>query len=186
MEALKLQRHGKSRTLQPQEYQGLLEHLPHRYAVLLRLLTATGFRISEALSIRTTDLHEEGVLVRKASSKGCRGTREIPLPADLLQELRELTDSAEYVFQSTHKRNQPLTRQAVDYVFRNACKELGIEGFSLHGTRRFFITQLAHKNVPLPVIQTAVGHSSLRSTSAYIEVEEHHVKSAVSLLWAAV
>ncbi len=33
----------------------------------------------------------------------------------------------------------------------------------------FFITQLAHNNVPLPVIQTAVGHSSLRSTSAYIE-----------------
>jgi integrase/recombinase XerD len=186
MEALKLQRHGKSRPLNQQEYQALLQHLPQkRYKVLLRLLTATGFRISEALSVRTTDLHEGGVLVRKSNTKGQR-TREIPLPPDLIAELQNLAGSSEYVFQSNLKAGAPLTRQAVDYVFRNACEDLNIQGFSLHGTRRFFITELAHKNVPLPVIQTAVGHSSLRSTQSYIEVEEHHIKTAVSLLWSAV
>lgn len=186
LEALKLQRHGQSKILQQEEYQALLQHLPQLYAVLLRLLTATGFRITEALSIRSTDLYEGGVLVRKSHSKGQRGTRDLPLPPNLLKELRDLAGNAEYVFQSTHKKDAPLTRQAVDYVFRNACRELNIEGFSLHGTRRFFITELAHKNVPLPVIQKAVGHSSLRSTTTYIEVEEHHIKNAVSLLWSAV
>ena len=187
LEELKSQRHGKSRPLNPPEYQALLQHLPQkRYKVLLRLLTATGFRVSEGLSIRTTDLHDGGVLVRKSNTKGAQSTREIPLPHDLIEELRDLAGSSEFVFQSNLKQGAPLTRQAVDYVFRNACKELGIEGWSLHGTRRFFITELAHKNVPLPVIQFAVGHSSLRSTTAYIEVEEHHIKNAVSLLWSAV
>lgn len=172
--------------LQQEEYQALLQHLPQRYAVLLRLLTATGFRISEALSIRSTDLYEGGVLVRKSNTKGQRSTREIPLPPNLLEALRDLVGNAEYIFQSTHKKEAPLTRQAVDYVFRNTCRDLNIEGFSLHGTRRFFITELAHKNVPLPVIQKAVGHSSLRSTSTYIEVEEHHIKNAVSLLWSGI
>ena len=172
--------------LQQEEYQALLQHLPQRYAVLLRLLTATGFRISEALSIRSTDLYEGGVLVRKSNTKGQRSTRDLPLPPNLLKELRDLAGNAQYVFQSTHKKETPLTRQAADYVFRNTCKELGIEGWSLHGARRFFICTLAHKNVPLPVIQKAVGHSSLRSTTTYIEVEEHHIKNAVSLLWSAV
>ena len=153
--------------------------------MLLRLLTAGGFRITEALSIRTTDLHEGGVLVRKANTK-TQTTREIPLPPELVEELRDLAGDAEYVFQSNLKQGAPLTRQAVDYVFRNACAELSIKGWSLHGTRRFFICELAHKNVPLSVIQTAVGHSSLRSTQSYIEVEEHHIKSAVSLLWSVV
>ena len=184
---MKLQRHGKARPLTQQEYQALLQHLPQkRYKVLLRLLTATGFRISEALSIRTTDLHESGVLVRKSNTKGSQSTREIPLPPELIEELRELAGDAEYVFQSNLKQGAPLTRQAVDYVFRNTCRELSIQGFSLHGTRRFFICELAHKNVPLSVIQHACGHSSLRSTQGYIDVEEHHIKNAVSLLWTAI
>ena len=188
MEGLKSQRHGKSRPLNQQEYQALLQHLPQkRYKVLLRLLTATGFRVSEALSIRTTDLHHDvGVMVRKSNTKGAQSTREIPLPHDLIEELRDLAGNAEYVFQSNLKAGAPLTRQAVDYVFRNSCRELGIDGWSLHGTRRFFITELAHKNVPLSVIQYACGHSSLRSTQSYIEVEEHHIKNAVSLLWTGV
>jgi integrase/recombinase XerD len=187
LEGLKSQRHGKARPLTQKEYQALLQHLPQRrYKVLLRLLTASGFRVSEGLSIRTTDLHDGGVLVRKSNTKGSQSTREIPLPPELIEELRDLAGSSEFVFQSNLKQGVPLTRQAVDYVFRNACRELGIDGWSLHGTRRFFICELAHKNVPLSVIQTAVGHSSLRSTQSYIDVEDRHIKNAVSLLWTAI
>ena len=187
LEGLKSQRHGTARPLNQNEYQALLQHLPQRrYQVLLRLLTASGFRVSEALSVRTTDLHDGGVLVRKSNTKGAQSTREIPLPPDLIAELQSLAGSSEYVFQSNLKAGAPLTRQAVDYVFRNTCRELNIQGWSLHGTRRFFISELAHKNVPISVIQHACGHSSLRSTQSYIEVDDHHIKTAVSLLWSAV
>jgi integrase/recombinase XerD len=183
---MKSQRNGQSKILTQQEYELLLAAVPPKYATLLRLCCLGGFRISEALSIRTEDLTETSVLVRKASSKGQRGTRSIPLPPDMVEELRGLEDSGEFLFESKHKPNHPITRQSVDYAFRNACREVGIVGWSLHGTRRFFIHTLHHKNVPLKVIQKAVGHSSLRSTAAYIDVEEHHIKEAVSLLWSAV
>jgi len=183
---MKSQRNGQSKILNQQEYDLLLAAVPPKYATLLRLCCLGGFRISEALSIRTEDLTETSVLVRKASSKGKRSTREIPLPADMVLELRNLPDSGEFLFESKHKSNHPITRQAADYIFRSACKDLGIEGWSLHGTRRFFIHTLHHKNVPLKVIQKAVGHSNLRSTASYIDVEEHHIRQAVSLLWSAV
>lgn len=182
---VKSERHGKSKILSKQEYQQLQQAVPHRYAVLLRLLMVSGFRISECLSLRTEDLMEGSVLVRKCSTKGRRSTREVPLPPDLLEELRHLA-GASYIFESKQKPDQPLTRQSVDYIFRNACKDLEIEGFSLHGTRRFFIHTLHHKNVPLKVIQTAVGHSEMRSTAAYIDVTETQVERAVSQLWAMV
>jgi len=182
---MKSQRHGKSKILSQQEYQQLVEVVPHKYAVLLRLLMVSGFRISECLSLRTEDLMEASVLVRKCSTKGRRSTREVPLPSDLMQDLHSIAGDA-YIFESRHKSDQPLTRQSADYIFRNACKDLGIEGFSLHGTRRFFIHTLHHKNVPLKVIQTAVGHSEMRSTAAYIDVTETQVERAVSQLWAMV
>lgn len=184
--SMKSQRHGKSKILSQNEYGSLLNAVPHKYAVLLRLLMVSGFRISECLSLRTEDLMEASVIVRKCSTKGKRNTREVPLPADLMEELKNLSTGNEYIFESTHKSNQPLTRQTCDYIYRNACKDLGIEGFSLHGTRRFFIHTLHHKNVPLKVIQTAVGHSEMRSTAAYIDVTEKQLERAVSQLWAMV
>ena len=184
--SMKSARHGKSKILSQAEYESLLEVVPHKYAVLLRLLMLSGFRIGECLSLRTEDLMESSVLVRKCSTKGRRSTREVPLPPDLMNELKEMSKGAEYIFESTHKPNQPLTRQSCDYIFRNDCKDLGIEGFSLHGTRRFFIHTLHHKNIPLKVIQTAVGHSEMRSTAAYIDVTESQVEKAVSQLWAMV
>jgi integrase/recombinase XerD len=182
---MKSARNGQSKILNQQEYELLLAAVPPKYATLLRLCCLSGFRISEALSLRTEDLQESSVLVRRCNTKGKRNTREIPLPPEMVNELRSLEDSGEYIFESKHKPNYPITRQAADYIFRTACKDLGIEGWSLHGTRRFFIHTLAHKNVPLKVIQKAVGHSSMRSTAAYIDVEEHHIKDAVSLLWTA-
>ena len=182
---MKSARNGQSKILNQQEYELLLAAVPPKYATLLRLCCLSGFRISEALSLRTEDLQENSVLVRRCSTKGKRNTREIPLPPEVILELRRLEDSREYIFESKHKPNHPITRQAADYIFRTACRDLGIDGWSMHGTRRFFIHTLAHKNVPLKVIQKAVGHSSMRSTAAYIDVEEHHIKDAVSLLWSA-
>ena len=183
---LKSQRNGKSKILSQKEYEQLLQAVPHKYAVLLRLLMVSGFRISECLSLKTEDLMEASVLVRKCSTKGRRSTREVPLPQDLMEEIKSISYRSEYIFESKHKPNTPLTRQSCDYIFRNACRDLEIEGFSLHGTRRFFIHTLHHKNVPLKVIQTAVGHTEMRSTAAYIDVTEKQVESAVSQLWAMV
>jgi integrase/recombinase XerD len=183
---MKSARNGQSKILSQQEYERLIGAVPTKYATLLRLCSVGGFRISEALSIRTEDLTTTSVLVRKSSTKAKRSTREIPLPPDLVNELQNLEDGGQFLFESKHKPNHPITRQAVDYIFRNACNELGIEGWSLHGTRRFFIHTLHHRNVPLKVIQKAVGHSSLRSTASYIDVEEHHIKDAVSKLWSLV
>lgn len=179
---MKIDRHGASRILSQEEYRELLRVLKPKFRTLLKLLCASGFRISEALSIRKQDLIENTIILRKNDTKGKLETREVPIPPSLAAELNSLKTEGEFFFSARDPR-RPMTRQNADYALRSACSYLGIEGTSLHYTRRRFITELHNANVPIKVIQKAVGHKSLTSTSKYIEVNEKQVKHAVSLLW---
>jgi len=178
-------RNGKSKILTPIEYRLLEKELPQKFRVLLKLCCLSGFRIGEALSIRRDDLVDNTVTVRKIDTKGALETRQIPIPEDLSTALDALPKEGPYFFPGRDS-SKPMTRQNADYVLRNACKEVGIVGFSWHGTRRYFINTLHHSNVPLKIIQKAVGHRHLSSTSRYIDVEPEHIKQAVSLLWQGV
>lgn len=181
---MKQDRHGTSRILSQEEYREVLRVLKPQHRTLLKVLCATGFRISECLSIRKQDLVENTIILRKNDSKGKLETREVPIPPSLAAELQAIKTEGEYFF-SARDPHKPMTRQNIDASFRSACSYLGIEGTSLHYTRRRFITELSNANVPIKVIQKAVGHKSLTSTSRYIEVNETQVKTAVSLLWSS-
>jgi integrase/recombinase XerD len=182
---MKQDRHGTSRILTQSEYQQLLGALTPKFRTLLKLCTVSGFRISEALSIRKSDLIGDIVLLRRGDSKGGLETRELPLPPSLVLELLALNSEGGYFF-AGRESSKPMTRQNADYALRCACKKLGIEGTSWHGTRRFFINTLHHASVPMKVIQKAVGHRHLASTSRYIDVNEDQVRGAVSLLWQSI
>jgi len=182
---MKANRHGQARILNQHEYQQLLGVLAPKFKVLLKLCCVSGFRISEALSLRKCDLIGDTIIVRKGDTKGKLATREVPIPPELVLELVALGGDGIYFF-SGREVDKPMTRQNADYALRSACKRLGIEGTSWHGTRRYFINTLHHASVPMKVIQKAVGHRHLASTSKYIDVNEDQVRNAVSLLWQAV
>jgi len=183
--AMKSNRHGTSRILSQTEYQQLLGALAPKFRVLLKLCCVSGFRISEALSLRKCDLVADTIIVRKSETKGKLGTREVPIPPELVMELLALDGDGIYFF-TGREYAKPMTRQNADYALRTACKKLGIEGTSWHSTRRYFINTLHHASVPMKVIQKVVGHRHLASTSRYIDVSEDQVRTAVSVLWQAV
>ena len=94
-----------------------------------RIMLKTGLRVSEALALRRVDLrldqHPPIIVVRADSpgNKGRRG-REVPVPADLVESLRDLA--------SSHSKNhyQPmlnLSRQRIGQVMKDAAREVGID-----------------------------------------------------------
>ena len=70
-----------------------------------------------------------------------------------------------------------LTRRNVDYALRAACKKLGIEGCSTHSFRRSALTA-ASDSVPLRVIQSISGHSSLDMLQRYLDVKDEQKRQA--------
>ena len=60
-----------------------------------RIMLKTGLRVSEALALRRVDLHldqDPPIIIIRADSPGnkARKGREVPVPADLLESLRDL------------------------------------------------------------------------------------------------
>jgi integrase/recombinase XerD len=79
--------------------------------------------------------------------------------------------------------NGHLSRYSVDKKLRSACNKIGLKGFSSHGFRRSFISNLAKNNVHMKLIMKCSGHKQLSSVERYIETTEEEKFAAVSTLW---
>jgi len=58
----------------------------------------------------------------------------------------------------------------------------GFPGLRYHDLRHSFITLMAENNVPLPVVQSMVGHMSPRMTRYYTHISNDAARRAVELL----
>tara|TARA_R100001440_G_scaffold36934_1_gene56066 strand:+ start:384 stop:596 length:213 start_codon:yes stop_codon:yes gene_type:complete len=67
------------------------------------------------------------------------------------------------------------------YALDNALERAKIKGGSSHSFRRTQLTQLHRKQVPLNVIRSLSGHSSLTTLSLYLQVDDEEKKRASAL-----
>jgi integrase/recombinase XerD len=107
---------------------------------------------------------------------------EIPIPPELVKAIDKLPNENGYLF-AGRNGNGHLTRYSVDKKLRNVCKKIGLEGFSSHGFRRSFITNLAKNNIHMKLIMKCSGHKQMSSIERYIETTEEEKLAAVSTLW---
>jgi integrase/recombinase XerD len=156
---------------------------------LVRLLYATGLRISEALSLKERDIQlDDRVFIVRDSKNGQE--RLIPVSLSLTEVLMEYL---------SYKRRLPLKKPASDYLFINLCgrncnrdnidrwfkkilKSAGIshnrQGPRLHDLRHTFsvhsLATMAEQGIDLycslPTLSTYLGHQSLEATDAYVRL----------------
>ena len=144
-----------------------------------RIMLKTGLRVSEALALRRVDLRldqDPPIIVVQADSPGnkARKGREVPVPADLVESLRDLA--------SSHSKNhhQPmlnLSRQRVGQVMKEAAVQVGIDPTRAHphAFRHTYGRNCVLRGVPIPVLQKWLGHASMIDTQRYVElVGAHH------------
>ena len=149
----------------------------------------TAARITEALSLRWENITPTDIVIPKAVTKKKMRTRTIPMNPKLWDELarwREVwivshkrePDRIDFVLPGRRDVTTHLTRRNVDYALRAACKKLGIEGCSTHSFRRSALTAASDKGVPLRVIQSISGHSSLDMLQRYLDVKDEQKRQA--------
>lgn len=76
---------GQSIIISREQLSQIQSLLDARYKVLVELMFYTGTRVSECLSLRWIDIVDNVVVIRKSTTKGKEGTREIPIPEHLIQ-----------------------------------------------------------------------------------------------------
>lgn len=145
-----------------------------RAQTLVDLLLSTGLRISEALSIRVSDISEGRLLITRKGGKKAA----VYLPEHTLRNLRELTETtgSEVEKQSIGvsslvfitRTGKPWQRSNVDGLLRKLALTASIrKTVSAHVLRHTHATLALEMGVALHHLQDSLGHKDPRTTRRY-------------------
>jgi integrase len=135
-----------------------------RLKLLVLLISTTGLRIAEALSLELQDLDfENGCL--KVIGKGQK-PRITVLPKVLNQALQ--------VWIQTHQKGESLLNDwsysGALNALRRALKPTGLD-IRFHGLRRTCATYWVEQGTPITMVSKLLGHSCIKTTQLYVEAD---------------
>lgn len=173
--------------LSPEEVGRLLEAVEDpKHRLVLATVYAAGLRVSEVVALRVSDIDSDRMTIQVRQGKG-RKDRLVMLSPVLLEELRRYcrwARPADWLFPG-QKPGRPLTTRTVQKACRRAVEAAGLGSerrITIHTLRHSFATHLLEGGTDLRLIQTLLGHNSLRSTAIYTHVSTHRLRSTVSPL----
>lgn len=154
----------RDRVLNPDEIQRLLveckESKSKELYTVVMLAINTGMRHGEILSLKKSDISENTITLRAETTKS-GNKRTVFLNSTALQVLNAYMDN--------NKREDRIFDSAcIKKSFATAKRKANIEGFRFHDLRRTFATYLMTNDTNARIIQTLLGHSSLRMTETYL------------------
>lgn len=177
------------RTLSGDEVVSLLEApdiktpLGLRDRAMFEVMYGTGMRVSELTGLRLdeTDLHEATVLVRGKGGK----QRLLPLGRQARSWLEKFIEKGRGAIRNSrasrevfvNNRGRALTRMGFWKILKKHSAEVGLASrVTPHILRHSFATHLLEGGADLRTVQELLGHSSIRTTQIYTEVEREYLK----------
>lgn len=147
------------------------------------MLAVTGCRISEALSLtkKSIDFEAEHVVIASLKKRGKRIFRAIPLPAQLLDLLKDW-------FQSDPPGSGRLWPWSRMTGYRRICETMAAARISgsyatPKGLRHGFGVKAIQSNVPLTLVQKWLGHADIRTTAIYTSAMGPEEREIASRMW---
>jgi integrase/recombinase XerD len=171
--------------LSPAEVQRLFAAVRHyKVRVLLMTTYAAGLRLSEVIHLQVSDIDSQRMVIRVRQGKGQKD-RYVMLATTLLAELRRYWQQerpSSWLFPGKHK-TEPLSANVVQRVCHQAGLDAGLhKPVTVRCLRHCFATHLLEAGTNIRVIQTLLGHSSVRTTQVYTSVSAQTVRAVVSPL----
>lgn len=168
-----------------------------RFRICLRLIYHCGLRVSEAVSLKLTDIHgrENPPRLHVKNAKGGKD-RYVPIAVDMVAELRQWWKThrnPHWVFPAHQKNRFPgettshLATGSVQEAFAVARVESGIHpDATVHTLRHSYATHLLEAGVNIRQLRDYLGHHSLDTTLIYThltEVSEAKTQATLQLLY---
>ncbi|HSE30995.1 MAG TPA: site-specific tyrosine recombinase XerD [Pyrinomonadaceae bacterium] len=152
-----------------------------RDRAILEVMYATGFRVSEVVSLRQSDVDLQAGLV-VCHGKGSK-ERRVPLGKSAIHWLQQyMTVKAAYAKQhSLHvfvHHGKPFNRHTIWAMIKRYSERLGIKNVSPHTLRHSFATHLLQHGADSRSVQALLGHSDISTTQIYTHITDVHLRSA--------
>lgn len=155
-----------------------------KHRVMLMSAYGAGLRVSELVRMKVSDIDSQRMVIRVEQGKGNKDRYTI-LSQRLLTELRDywkIYRPPIWLFPS-NDQNQHLCRETAQRIYYECKDRAGItKGRGIHMLRHCFATNLLEAGVDLRTIQILMGHSSIRSTTVYLQLTSKKLSSTQSPL----
>ncbi len=157
------------------------ENLKHR--ALLTITYSAGLRISEAASLRVTDIDSKRMM-RVQQGKGGKDRYSIlsQTTLELLRHYWRQYRPKQWLFEGQDKETH-ISVSAIRQIFLEAKERAGItKPTSPHTLRHSFATHLIESGTSLHHVQLLLGHRSPTTTTVYLHVSKMNLSKVASPL----
>ena len=190
---MKINRYGQAKVLDSQELDLVINYLPSKFHQVLALtLRNTGARISEVIQLTWRDVEKESILFPKTIVNRKLTSRESFISESCYKCLMDWKQEwtlfkgreplpEDYIFYGRFDGSH-ITSRAFFLALQKSLERAEIVGATSHSFRRSALTKLHKSGLPLKIIQSLSGHSSLNTLSLYLQVSDEDKKRAISLL----
>ena len=152
-----------------------------KHKLIIEFLYSSGLRVSECVSLKTSDLNlnEKMGIVRGGKGKKDRNIiLSKKLVYDLERYLNKRKDENPYVF---HVNETHLSVRQAQKIVHDAAKKAGIQKrVFCHALRSSFATHLLENGTDIRIIQELLGHSNIQTTERYTKVSTAQLKKVIS------
>jgi integrase/recombinase XerD len=165
------------------ELKKLLSVIPTKKSkLMLSLIYACGFRVSELINLKVNDLDFDEMTGYVRMGKG-KKDRIFNIPKFLSKSLKKQVEkqkesASKYLFSGP---NEKLTDRNIQKIVRVASKKANInKKVSPHTLRHSFATHLLEDGVDIRKIQELLGHADLSTTQIYTHISTEELKKIKS------
>ncbi len=151
------------------------DNLKHK--TLLSLIYSAGLRRSEAQNLTLKDIDSKRKIIKINGAKG-KKDRYVPLSENLLQLLREYYKAynpKHYLFEGENGKKYSFT--SMSNILKRSARRAGIKRkVHLHMLRHSYATHLLEQGTDIRIIQTILGHNSIKTTERYTHIVNTHLQ----------
>lgn len=151
-------------------------------AVILELLYSCGFRVSELVNLKMTDINLKARYVL-CFGKGSK-ERLVPIGEKAITKINEYLPERDFIIKKNkldtkflllHENGRLVTRQDI-YNLVHSQGEIIHKNISPHTLRHSFATHLLENGADLRVVQELLGHSNVATTQLYTHISKKRLK----------
>ncbi|MEB3338966.1 MAG: tyrosine-type recombinase/integrase [Leptolyngbyaceae bacterium] len=187
----KKNRYGKSTPINELIYRKIRGKCSREdHQLFVDLAFYTGERVGAIVQLQVRDIYvdperrklQEQITYRASTRKDGQ-TRQVPIHPQLAARLKAFNPPQSGWLFPGRLPGCHLGVRAIDRMIRRKLEALGLEndGFSTHGFRRGFITDLYNNGTDINLIASLTGHRSLQVVRGYIEISEEQRRNAIAL-----
>jgi integrase/recombinase XerD len=169
-------------TLTKTEIKLLLSNIKNEKSkLMISLIYACGFRVSELTQLKTEDLNLSEKIGHVRQSKGNKD-RIFNIPDFLFDSLKNQIEQQKslkqkYLFPG---RNGKISTRNIQKIVSTAAKKASLKNVHTHTLRHSFATHLLETGTNIRKIQELLGHSNLSTTQIYTHISNEELKKIKS------